>query len=284
MFIDTHAHVNFKDFKDDADEVIRRSLDNDTWMILVGSEYKTSNRALSYANKYQKGVYAAVGLHPSHLENGRVESLENGEKIFYERFEEFDYGSYEKLAQFEKVVAIGEIGLDYYHLDPKEDNQKIKKKQQEVFVQQLILARQLNLPVIIHCRQAHDDLYEILANFKKEYSQAMPVGEPWGVVHCFSGDEDLAWKYFRLGLMISFTGLITFSKQWDDLIRKIPLDKIMIETDAPYMTPEPYRGQRNEPLLVQYVAKRVADIKGLKIEKVAKATFDNACRLFKILE
>lgn len=284
MFIDTHAHVNFKDFKDDADEVIRRSLDNDTWMILVGSEYKTSNRALSYANKYQKGVYAAVGLHPSHLENGRVESLENGEKIFYERFEEFDYGSYEKLAQFEKVVAIGEIGLDYYHLDPKEDNQKIKKKQQEVFVQQLILARQLNLPVIIHCRQAHDDLYEILANFKKEYGQAIPVGEPWGVVHCFSGDEDLAWKYFRLGLMISFTGLITFSKQWDDLIRKIPLDKIMIETDAPYMTPEPYRGQRNEPLLVQYVAKRVADIKGLKIEKVAKATFDNACRLFKILE
>ncbi len=284
MFIDTHAHINFKDFKEDADEVIRRSLDNDTWMILVGSEYKTSNRALNYANKYQKGVYAAVGLHPSHLENGKVENLENGEKIFYERFEEFDYGSYEKLAKFEKVVAIGEIGLDYYQLDPKADTQKIKKKQQEVFIQQLILARQLDLPVIIHCRQAHNDLYEILSNFKKEYGQTIPSGKPWGVVHCFSGDEDLAWKYFRLGLMISFTGLITFSQQWDDLIRKIPLDKIMIETDSPYMTPEPYRGQRNEPLLVQYVAKRVADIKGLKIEKVAKTTFDNACRLFKILE
>lgn len=284
MFIDTHAHVNFKDFKDDADEVIRRSLDNDTWMILVGSESKTSNRALSYANKYQKGVYAAVGLHPSSLENGKVENSENGEKIFYERFEEFDYGSYEKLAKFEKVVAIGEIGLDYYHLDPKTDTQKIKKKQQEIFIQQLILARQLNLPVIIHCRQAHDDLYEILANFKKEYGQAIPPGQPWGVVHCFSGDEDLAWKYFRLGLLISFTGLITFSQQWDDLIRKIPLDKMMIETDSPYMTPEPYRGQRNEPLLVQYVAKRIADIKGLKIEKVADITFKNACRLFKIGE
>lgn len=282
MFIDTHAHVNFKDYKDDADEVIRRSLDNDTWMILVGSEYKTSNRALSYANKYQKGVYAAIGLHPIHLENGRVENGENGEQIFYERFEEFDYGSYEKLASFEKVVAIGEIGLDYYHLDPKSDTQKAKKKQQEVLVQQLTLARSLNLPVIIHCRQAHDDLYEILSSFKKEYGQNISVGEPWGVVHCFSGDEDLAWKYFRLGLMISFTGLITFSKQWDDLIRKIPLDKVMIETDSPYMTPEPYRGQRNEPLLVQYVAKRMAEIKGIKIEKVAEITFNNAKRLFKI--
>ncbi len=284
MFIDTHAHVNFKDFKDDADEVIRRSLDNDTWMILVGSEYKTSNRALSYANKYQKGVYAAVGLHPSHLETGKVEEGENGERIFYERFEEFDYGTYEKLASFEKVVAIGEIGLDYYHLDPKVDNTAIKKKQQEVFLKQLMLARQLDLPAIIHCRQAHDDLYNILSNFKKEYGHLMPPGKNWGVIHCFSGDEDLAWKYFKLGLLISFTGLITFSQQWDDLIRKIPLDKMMIETDSPYMTPEPYRGQRNEPLLVQYVAKRVAEIKGIKIEKVARVTFENACRLFNILE
>ena len=145
MFIDTHAHVNFKDFDDDADEVIRRSLDNDTWMILVGSEYKTSNQALKYANRYQKGVYAAVGLHPSHLETGKVEEGKNGERVFYERFEEFDYGSYEKLASFEKVVAIGEIGLDYYHLDPKVDNTRIKKKQQEVFIEQLMLARQLEI-------------------------------------------------------------------------------------------------------------------------------------------
>jgi len=282
MFIDTHSHVNFKDFKEDADEVIRRALDNDTWMILVGSEYKTSNRALHYANKYQRGVYAAVGLHPTHLENGKVENGENGEPIFYERFEEFDYGSYEKLAKFEKVVAIGEIGLDYYHLDPKTDIQAAKKKQQEVFLKQLILARELDLPVIIHCRQAHDDLYELLANFKRDYGQNIPSGQPWGVVHCFSGDEDLAWKYFRLGLMISFTGLITFSKQWDDLVRKVPLDKIMIETDSPYMTPEPYRGQRNEPLLVQYVAKRIAEIRGLKIEKVADITFNNAKKLFRI--
>jgi TatD DNase family protein len=283
MFIDTHAHVNFSAFRDDAEEVIRRSLDNDTWMILVGTEFKTSNRALHFANKYEKGVYAAVGLHPIHLEESVVDSQENGnEYSFVTRGEDFDYGSYEKLAKFEKVVAIGEIGLDYYHLDPTKDVNAIKKKQREVFAQQLLLARSLDLPVIIHCRQAHDDLLEILQEFKKEYGQIIPNDRPWGVVHCFSGDEDLAWKYFNLGLLISFTGLITFSQQWDDLIRKIPLDKIMIETDTPYMAPEPYRGQRNEPVLVQYVAKRIADIKNLKIEKVAEVTFENARQIFRI--
>ncbi|NCU33279.1 MAG: TatD family deoxyribonuclease, partial [Candidatus Moranbacteria bacterium] len=217
MFIDTHAHVNFNAFKDDADEVIRRSLEASTWMILVGSEFKTSNRALTYANKYEKGVYAAVGLHPIHLQEGPVDSQEEDNSYsFTPRFEEFDYGSYEKLAKFEKVVAIGEIGLDYYHLDPTKDLPAAKRKQQEVFAQQLLLARNLDLPVIIHCRQAHDDLVEILQEFKKEYGHIIPNDRPWGVVHCFSGNEDLAWKYFRLGLLISFTGLITFSKQWDD--------------------------------------------------------------------
>ena len=283
MLIDTHAHVNFAAFKDDAEAVIRRSLDNDTWMILVGAEFKTSNRALHYANKYEKGVYAAIGLHPIHLEEGQVDSQEEDNSYsFVPRYEEFDYGSYEKLAKFEKVVAIGEIGLDYYHLDPTKDVNAVKKKQHEVFAQQLLLARSIDLPVIIHCRQAHDDLLEILQEFKKEYGHIIPTDRPWGVIHCFSGDEDLAWKYFRLGLLISFTGLITFSKQWDDLIRKIPLDKIMIETDTPYMTPEPYRGERNEPVLVQYVAKRIADIKSLKVEKVSEATTRTARELFRI--
>ncbi|MFA5886698.1 MAG: TatD family hydrolase [Patescibacteria group bacterium] len=283
MFIDTHAHVNFAAFKDDADEVIRRSLDNDTWMILVGSELRTSNRALDYANKYERGVYAAVGLHPVHLENGLVDTSEDSNPSgFIAREEEFDYDSYEKIAKFEKVVAIGEIGLDYYHLDPTKDLPALKKKQQEVFAEQLLLARSLDLPAIIHCRQAHDDLLLILQEFKKEYGQLIPSDRPWGVIHCFSGDEDLAWKYFKLGLLISFTGLITFSKQWDDVIRKIPLDRLMIETDTPYMTPEPYRGQRNEPILVQYVANRIADIRGIKIEKVAEITTGTARSFFRI--
>lgn len=283
MFIDTHAHVNFNAFRDDADEVIRRSLDSSTWMILVGTEIKTSNRALSFANKYERGVYAAVGLHPVHLEDGRVDTGEEGESGgFVARAEEFDYDSYEKLARFEKVVAIGEIGLDYYHLDPAKDQSAVKKKQQEVFAQQLLLARSLDLPVIIHCRQAHDDLYTILQDFKQEYGHLIPVDRPWGVVHCFSGDEDLAWKYFKLGLLISFTGLVTFSQKWDDLIRKIPLTKLMIETDTPYMTPEPYRGQRNEPVLVQYVAKRISDIRNIKLEKVEEITTATARSFFRI--
>jgi TatD DNase family protein len=275
--------VNFKDFKDDADEVIRRSLDAETWMVLVGSEYKTSNRALTHANKYEKGVYAAVGLHPVHLEEQVVENKdENGDYKFVTRAEEFNYDSYEKLAKFEKVVAIGEIGLDYYHLDPTKDISLAKRKQQEVFLKQLLLARNLDLPVIIHCRQAHDDLLGILQDFRKVYSDFIPNNRPWGVLHCFSGDEDLAWKYFSLGLIVSFTGLVTFSKQWDDVLRKIPLDKFMIETDSPYMTPEPYRGQRNEPILVQYVAARIAEIRNTSLDNIAQATSDTAKRFFKV--
>jgi TatD DNase family protein len=285
MFIDTHAHVNFKDFKDDADEVIRRSLDNDTWMVLVGSESKTSNRALNYANRYEKGVYAAVGLHPVHLEEQTVSNNnENGEGEynFTTRAEEFNYDTYEKLAKFDKVVAVGEIGLDYYHLDQTKDVAAIKRRQQEVFLKQLLLARHLDLPAIIHCRQAHDDLLSILKDFRKVYADSIPNDRPWGVIHCFSGDEDLAWKYFSLGLIISFTGLVTFSKQWNDLLRKIPLNKFMIETDSPYMTPEPYRGRRNEPLLVQYVAGRIAEIRNTTVEKIAAATTETARSFFRI--
>lgn len=283
MLIDTHAHINFSDFKDDADEVIRRALDNDTWIILVGSDYKTSSRALSYANKYQKGVYAAVGLHPVHLSSGRISNEgDDGNYDFQLRGEEFYYDTYEKLAKFEKVVAIGEIGLDYYNLPPNEDVKAIKEKQQAVLLQQLLLARQLDLPVIIHCRQAHDDLLALLQEFRKVYANLIPNDRPWGVMHCFSGNEDLAWKYFSIGLIISFTGLITFSQTWDDLIRKVPLDRIMIETDSPYMTPEPYRGHRNEPVLVQYVAQRIAEIKNMKLERVAEVTSENARKLFRI--
>ena len=279
MFIDTHAHVNFNVFKDDADQVIRRSLSNKTWMILVGTDYKTSKRALDLANKYERGVYVAAGLHPIHLQQIQAKGDDYN---FNSRFEEFNYEIYEKLAKFKKVAAIGEIGLDYYHIDHGADVSAIKQKQQEVFVEQLKLARNLDLPVIIHCRQAHDDMIKVLKDFKKKYKVIIPVNKLWGVMHCFSGDEDLAWKYFSLGLMISFTGVITFSAQWDDLIRKVPNEKIMIETDCPYMTPEPYRGKRNEPALVKYVAQRIAEIKNLSLERVAEITTRNARELFRI--
>jgi TatD DNase family protein len=278
QLFDTHSHINFSAFNNDADIVIKRALNNNTWMILVGSESKTSKRALDYANKYERGVYASIGLHPIHLTEGLVED-ETQEYSFHSKVEEFSQDVYEQMASFEKVVAIGEIGLDYYHIDLKSDVRAIKKNQQDAFLKQLILANHLGLPVIIHCRQAHDDMLMILKDFKKDYN--LSSSRPWGVMHCFSGDEDLAWQYFSLGLLISFTGLITFSKQWDDLIRKMPPDKFMIETDSPYMTPEPYRGQRNEPILVKFVAERIAQIKNLTIERVAEITTENARKLFK---
>lgn len=281
LLIDTHAHVNFSAFKDDADMIIKRSLEKDVWMVLVGSEYKTSKRALEYANKYEKGIYAAVGIHPIQLEQNLAED-ENFEYSFQTKGEEYSRDVYEKLASFEKVVAIGEIGLDYHHINLNADVNKIKQKQKDVFLEQLILARHLDLPVIIHCRQAHDDMLEILSKFRQDYKDVIPNDRPWGVLHCFSGNEDLAWKYFNLGLIISFTGLITFSKQWDDLIRKMPNDKFMIETDCPYMTPEPFRGQRNEPILVKYVADRIAEIKNMTTERVAQISSENAKKFFRI--
>jgi len=279
MLIDTHAHVNFKAFKSDADEVIRRSLAADTWMILVGSETKTSKRALEYANKYEKGVYAAVGLHPMHTQE---QEARGDDYDFTTREEEFSYDVYEKLAQFKKTVAVGEIGLDYYHIDKKSDVATVKEKQKEIFLQQLELAKNLKLPVMIHCRQAHDDMLLILKKFRKEHKDKMIKDKAWGVMHCFSGDEELAWQYFGLGLNISFTGLITFSAQWDDLIRRLPNDKFMIETDCPYMTPEPFRGQRNEPVLVKKVAERIAEIKNLNFARVAELSTGNARKLFNI--
>jgi TatD DNase family protein len=278
MLIDTHAHVNFNAFKDDADEVIRRSLAAETFMILVGAEVKTSKRALEFANKYEKGVYAAVGLHPMHTHEQKAEGDDYN---FTTHEEEFSYDVYEKLAQFKKTVAIGEVGLDYYHLDTA-NPAAAKQKQKEIFSRQLELAKNLKLPVIIHCRQAHDDMLEILKDFKKNYKDILPKDRPWGVMHCFSGDEELAWQYFGLGLNISFTGLITFSAQWDDLIRRLPNDKFMIETDCPYMTPEPYRGQRNEPILVKRVAERIAEIKNLSLDRIAELSTANAKKLFKI--
>ncbi len=279
-FIDTHAHVNFRQFREDADEVIKRSLDYNTDMILVGSELKTSKRGLEYANKYEKGVYATVGLHPIHLEEVRVR--EEGSD-FLTRAEVFNYDNYEKLGRMEKVVAIGEIGLDYNYINQaSSEADQIKKKQKEAFVQQLSLARDLELPAIIHCRVAHIDMLQILKDFKEKNKHLIPLDEPWAVMHCFSGDEDLAWEYFNLGLMISFTGLITFSKQWDDLIRKMPRDKFMIETDCPFMTPEPFRGKRNEPVLVKRVAERIAGIRKVSLEKIAETSTTNARYFFDI--
>lgn len=285
MLIDTHAHLNFGAFKDDVEEVIKRTLAAGTWMINVGSQSTTSARAVAIAEKYPEGVYAAVGLHPTHLFEMTVDETEVG-VAFKSRREEWDAKFYKKLAAGKKVVAVGEIGLDYNFIPKNVDFDAAKKKQQEIFRRGLDLADELNLPVIIHSRDTHADLVPIL----QEYVGAGRLPRR-GVLHCFTGNWDEAQKYLDLGFLISFTGIITFKprpnqtaaqQQIFEVIKNIPLQKIMVETDAPYLAPEPFRGKRNEPLYVEFVAKKIAEIKNLDFEAVVAATTETAKKFFKI--
>ena len=285
---DIHSHLNFSAFKDDADEVIERTLREKVWTILVGSQSSTSERAVMYAEKYPFGIYAAVGLHPSYLEEGYFDTNEEfgvKEKIPL-RKEEFDYDFYKKLAQNKKVVSIGESGLDYCH-----NPESARKKQIEVFEKHIELAIKLKKPLMVHCREAHpnsafsgtsggrayQDAIKILEKFKK-----MAGDNLTGDIHFFCGAWEEAKKYFDLGFSISFTGVITFTSAYDEIIRKSPMDKIMVETDAPYVSPVPYRGKRNEPLYVAEVCRRIAEIKNISFEETARITTENALKLFKI--
>ncbi|NCF75358.1 MAG: YchF/TatD family DNA exonuclease [Xanthomonadaceae bacterium] len=279
MLIDIHTHTNFKDFKNDYKKVIKRALKNNTWLINVGSQISTSERAVKIANEYQEGVYAIIGLHPIHLEDFYVNE---GDIQFKSRKENFDYNSYKKLAKNKKVVAIGEIGLDYFHIKDRvigkisdEQIKKTKEKQKEIFIKQFELAQELNLPVMIHCREAHQDLIKILQKLKIDYPKAR------GVIHCFNQDLSTAKKYFNLGFLISFTGIITFAKGFD-WIKDIPENRFMVETDAPYLTPNPHRGERNEPIYVKYIVRKIAEIRNTSFENIAKITTQNAKNFFQI--
>lgn len=289
MLIDTHAHLNFNAYKNDADEVIKRSLDNNVWMINVGSQYETSKRAVEVAERYPQGVYAAIGLHPIHLETGLVKMKEDPEEIqFQTREEDFDYEKYKEIAKSKKVVAIGEVGFDYYW-KPKTKTkiEQFKEKQKEVFIQQLKLAQELNLPAIFHCRMAHDDLINILNDRYQIQNTNLR-----GVIHCFTGNEEQAGKYLEMGLYLGFNGLIFKLNWWDEIIKKFPLEKILIETDCPYLTPPISENQRldqpksavirNEPIYVKYVAEKIAQLKNLNFEEIAEITTQNAKELFKI--
>lgn len=295
MLIDTHAHLNFSAYKDDSDEVIRRSLDNNVWMINVGSQYTTSKRAVEIAQKYDKGVYAAVGLHPIHLENQLIKVKVDKEEIeFNTEEEEFAYEKYRALAQSEKVVAVGEIGLDYYYRPKtKRKLELFKEKQRTVLSQQLKLAEEVNLPVIFHCRMGHKDLIDFL---DKENSSRCS-----GVIHCFTGDWEQARKYLEMGFYLGFNGIIFKSDLplcqnfesggFDEIIRKTPLERTLIETDCPYLTPplpaealvrEGFLPIRNEPIYLKYIAEKIAGIKNISCEQIVEITTKNAKELFKI--
>lgn len=277
ILIDTHSHVNFNAYADDGEAVVKRALDNGVWMINAGAQYSTSCRAVEYAEKYKEGVYAAVGLHPSHT---HIDNLNQDKDIEVEEVEVFDAEKYKKLLENPKTVAIGEIGLEYG------DNisQKAKDKQKEVLIEQIELAQQLGKPIVFHCLKAYDDLIELLEMFNFGCAHCAHSCSPnlRGVMHCFVGRLSQAEKFVEIGFHIGLNGIITYARDYDKIIKKIPLEKILLETDCPYLSPVPHRGERNEPLYVKYVAEKIAEIRGVSFEKVAEQTTKNARELFEI--
>jgi TatD DNase family protein len=276
MLFDTHAHVNFNAYREDSDEIIRKSLAQRVYLINVGSQYSTSARAVEFAQKFEKGVYAAVGLHPIQLRTGNFvyeDKQELTKEEIKTRGEDFSYEKYLELAKNPKVVAIGEVGLDYHHFLEGDDIDAMKQKQREVFHEFIKLANVVDKAAIIHCWDAYDELYAILEKNSVEKK---------GVIHNFVGSYKTAQRFIDLGYKISLNGIITYGISYDRLIKEIALENILIETDCPYLTPEPKKGERNEPVLVRYVAEKIAAIKNISLEEVEKTTFDNAIKLFNI--
>ena len=247
---DNHSHIQYNKFDDDRVEVLQRAKDSGVKMICVGTDYEMSQKAIYLAEKHE-GIWASVGLHPN-------DNLD----------EKYDSNVYEELARHPKVVAIGEIGLDYYRT-PDEEQQRIQKAR---FQEQISLAVRLNKPLIIHCREAHKDMIEILSQNP----------DARGVIHSFTGTREEAQKYLELGFYIGLNGIITFTDQYNEIVENIPLKRILLETDAPFLTPIPHRGKRNEPSYVKFVAERIAEIKKLSLAEVESVTDMNAKELFNL--
>jgi TatD DNase family protein len=254
MLIDSHAHLDDERFDKDRDRLIKSLKESGIDLIInPGSDLGSSIKAVSLSEQYDN-IYAAVGVHPHSAK-------------------EMDESTIEVLKSFtnrDKVVAIGEIGLDYYY-----DNSP-REIQRQKFVEQLELAKEVNLPVIIHTRDAAQETFDIL----KEAQD----GSLKGVLHCYSGSVEMALEYVKMGFYISLGGPITFknARVSREVAKAVPIDRLLIETDSPYLTPEPYRGKRNEPLFVRYVAGTIAEIRGITFDELAKETSENAKRLFRI--
>lgn len=286
-YIDIHSHVNFRAFDEDRDAVIKRALENETIVINVGTQADTSRAAVALAEQYESGVYAIVGLHPIHTGASYHDEKELGEggKEFTSRGEVFDKEIYREFLKNPKVVGIGECGLDYYRMD-----EESIEKQKLAFIAQIELANEFGKPLMLHIRnnpkkvhpadgtpqEGNLDAYADALELLKKYSKVK------GDVHFFAGDLKTAQDFVDFGFTISFTGVITFTHDYDEVVKNTPLDMIVTETDAPYITPVPYRGKRNEPLYVREVVKRIAEIKNLPEAEVAQAVLENAKRVFGI--
>lgn len=280
--IDTHTHAHFAAYKNDMDEVVKRSLEEGIAMITVGTQSTTSENAVKLAERYE-GVWATIGLHPNHLhaqefyDQDELPPEEQGTDKIKTRSERFDLEFYQKLAEHPKVVAVGEFGLDYYRLPPEVDRERMIADQKAECQQQLDFADKIGKPIVIHSRDAFEDQYHIL----KENIAAGKLARR-GVIHSFTGTVEEAKAYQDLGFLISLNGILTFSKELQDQVKQIPLEQIMLETDAPYLAPPPHRGERNEPRYVKFIGEKLAEIKSVSLEEVAAETNQNAERLFNI--
>ena len=246
--IDTHAHIYYDDYSERIDDVIRAAIDNGVEKIIaVGVDLTTSEECIKLSEKYTS-VYAACGYHPH-------EASKTPKRYLYE------------LEQFytnPKVVAVGEIGLDYHY------NFSKPKDQKRIYQEQLEMARALALPTVIHCRNSDKDVLRGIQESKHES----------GVIHCFASDLDFAKSILEIGFHISFTGLITFVKELEVVVQEVPLNKMMVETDSPYLSPKPHRGKKNEPAYAVHVAEKIAELKEISLEEVAEVTTETAHNLF----
>lgn len=249
MLVDTHAHLDAFSLQE-VKEVIERAVQAGVeWIVAVGCDMLTGQLAIDLARDY-RGIFATVGLHPHQAEN----------------FDRTTFQSLKRLARAEKVVGVGECGLDFYR------HHSSVKKQLAAFEKQIELALELDLPLIVHCRDAFEETLTLLQKAKLDKL----------VIHCFSGSIELARQFIKLGAYISLAGPVTFknAKKSVEVAQRVQIEKLLIETDAPYLTPYPYRGKRNEPAFLPLIARKIAKIRGISLETVAKATTENANRVF----
>lgn len=281
MLTDTHCHLDFNKFDDDRDAVIQRAFEAGVERILIPSlELESSKAVVRLANSHPN-LFAAVGFHPTELDGWDDESIRNLRGMI------FPHPPPSPSGRGDKIVAIGEIGLDYYWVkDPEK-----QARQRQVLKDQLWLAREAGLPVVIHMREADDawfgqasiDLLEILTQWQKELqAQKHPLAERPGVLHSFNGNLETAQKAIRHNFYIGVTGPVTYknAEEKRQIISQLPLERLLIETDAPFLTPVPHRGKRNEPAFVAHIADKIAEIHMTTLEQVAQITRDNANRLF----
>jgi TatD DNase family protein len=275
-YFDAHTHVNFVAYKDDREETIQRAKEQGVGMNVVGTQFSTSKDAVELAEKYDN-VWATIGLHPIHTSKSYHDEKElgpsfaeaskgkEGQEGFTSRGEQFDMSAYVELGRSSRVIAVGECGLDYYRADKSNKDAQVR-----AFVEQIELANMLQKPLMLHIRNAYDDALEIIKSYAKMR----------GDVHFFAGDWNVARKFLDLGFTLSFTGVVTFTHDYDDVVKNAPLDMLLCETDAPYVTPAPHRGKRNEPAYVALVAQAIARIRGEDEAVVVKQLCGNACRVF----